>query len=46
MDDDKQEEPETAAEVDDLDLDEPETEAVKGGSGGDFSASGGFKHPV
>jgi hypothetical protein len=49
MDDDKHEERETAdeAEVDDLDLDESEAEAVKGGSGGDYDngMQGGIKHP-
>jgi hypothetical protein len=35
-------------EVDDLDLDESEAEAIKGGSGGDYDngmQSGGIKHP-
>ncbi len=52
---DKDDEPTTEAEaeaaddpgVDDLDLDESEAEAVKGGAGGDYyngMQSGGFKH--
>ena len=49
MDDDKLNEPEATEdpEVDDLDLDESEAEAVKGGAGGDYSngmQSGGLKH--
>ena len=49
MDDDKLNEPEATedAEVDDLDLDESEAEAVKGGAGGEYyngMQSGGFKH--
>ena len=50
MDDDKPEKPDVAdaLDVEDLDPEPPEAEAVKGGAagGGDYSATGGFKHSV
>ena len=45
MEDEKPDEPEIDGELDveDLDVDEPEAEAVKGGGGGDFSTKGNIK---
>ncbi len=45
MDDDQREQPETGGDLDveDLDVDEPDAEAVKGGSGGQFDQKGNIK---
>ena len=45
MNDEKRDEPEADAdvEIEDLDVEEPAVETVKGGGGGDFSQKGNIK---